>query len=116
MKPKTLSILEDFAFSFFSFCHFSFCSFFLLFLGAENGKNRGEVLIVKMTVFLLRNFFGPRWTGRVRNGPSEGDSCFHVFHFPFHFSFFVVSWKNVSCFFFFNSLKYASLLALVSEF
>ena len=85
----------------FSFYFFQFSIFFILFIFFHHmflflfcqsseqtpkpGKNRRGVLIVKLTFFFCENsILAPRWTGgRVRNGPSEGDPRFHVFHLSF---------------------------------
>ena len=62
---------------------------------AKTGKNRREVLIVKMILFFCeKKIFGPRWTGEevgVKNGPFEGDPPTHVFHLFQIFSFFLRS-------------------------
>ena len=87
----------SFLFPFFLFFHLLLL-FLLTFCGCPSRrqklKNSREILMIKMTIFLCENFIcGPRWTGRVRNGPFEGDpafmfaiSLFHFYNFSILFS------------------------------
>ena len=70
---------------------------------AETGKNRGEVLIVKMTFFFSEEtIFGPRMErGKMRNGPFEGDFTLMFFISLFIFSIVCFSYKKCSSFFWF---------------
>ena len=73
--------------------------FIFLSLDVKKKKNRREVPIVKMTIFLHENSIsGPRWT--VGSGPFEGLPRFHVFHLSFSFFLFPSFEK---CFFIFLS-------------
>ena len=78
-----------FSFFFFSFdftFHLSLLTFFGCPSRRQKLKNSREILVIKMTIFLCENLIcGSRWTGRVRNGPSEGDpaSMFFISFFFF---------------------------------
>ena len=84
---------------------FDFSIFFLFLFPvvrahAKTGKNRREVLFVKMAFFFERNLiFGGQVKGSGM-GPFEGDplSCFCVFHFLFFLG------TNVSFFLYFSNM------------
>ena len=51
-------------FSLLLFFLFSFFLFFVVRADVKTGKNRGEVPVVKMTIFFCENLIcGPRWSG-----------------------------------------------------
>ena len=85
-----LSLFFVFPFFFFSFdftFHLSLLTFFGCPSRRQKLKNSREILVIKMTIFLCENLIcGPRWTGRVRNGPSEDDpaSMFFISLFSFY--------------------------------